>query len=405
MNTERLLRNITDQIKEAQLKLGFAKEVMRLYYPWESLCRILEIENQEESEQMKELEQKLPELSFSIHQGRVEVKVPVSFVERVHKEVETPEFLADLIELFRVNHHCKLEEIQEVFAKYSRDYVCEKMSQETDFDYVLYFNDTNIDEYYYCIKMEMGHTIYHRFMKADYEPLVEENQFARTELLVGSSAMNRLSNARVAVFGVGGVGGYVAEALARSGVGAIDLIDKDTVSVTNINRQIIALHSTVGRYKTDVMKERIYDINPACKVEVHPCFYLPETKDAFDFTKYSYVVDAVDTVTAKIQLVLQAKEAGTPIISSMGAGNKMNPADFEVTDIYKTSVCPLAKVMRRELKKRGIRKLKVVYSKEQPIISPVLEGEERRVPGSVAFVPSVAGLIIASEVVKDIIAE
>jgi len=403
MKTERLLRNIADQIKEAQLKLGFAKEVMRLYYPLESLNAILETDYEEGEKMLEELEKQLSELSFSIYQGRVEVKVPVSMVERVHKEVETPAFLADFIELFRENHHCGLEDIQQVFAKHSMDYVCEKMQPGTDFDYVLYFKDTDIDEYFYCIKMEMGHTIYHRFMKADYEKFGMENPFARTEVLVGSSAMEKLHGARVAVFGVGGVGGYVAEALARSGVGAIDLIDKDTVSLTNLNRQIIALHFTVGKYKTDVMKERILDINPACKVEVHPCFYLPETKDEFDFTKYSYVVDAVDTVTAKIQLVLQAKEAGVPIISSMGAGNKMNPADFEVSDIYKTSVCPLAKVMRRELKKRGIRKLKVVYSKEQPIISADLEGEERRVPGSVAFVPSVAGLIIASEVVKDLI--
>ena len=242
-----------------------------------------------------------------------------------------------------------------------------------------------------------------------------KEEFSRTERLIGAGAMERLKNARVAVFGVGGVGGYVAEALARSGVGALDLIDSDTVNLSNINRQIIALHSTVGEFKVDVMKERIADINPDCRVTVHRCFYLPENKDEFDFTQYTYVVDAVDTVAAKIQLVLQAKEAGVPIISSMGAGNKLNPAAFEVADIYKTSVCPLAKVMRRELKQRGVKKLKVVYSREEAI-KPLEEdaniGEEqnegitprkRSTPGSVAFVPSVAGLIIASEVVKDII--
>lgn len=246
------------------------------------------------------------------------------------------------------------------------------------------------------------------------------NQFSRTELLLGKEAMERLSRARVAVFGVGGVGGYAVEALVRSGVGAIDLIDDDKVCLTNLNRQIIATRKTVGQYKVDVMKERILDINPDCKVEVHKCFYLPETKDEFDFGQYSYVIDAVDTVTAKLALVMQAKETGTPIISSMGAGNKLNPAEFEVADIYKTSVCPLAKVMRRELKKRGIKKLKVVYSKEQPI-TPIDDmavscrancicppgaahkcTERRAIPGSTAFVPSVAGLIIASEVVKDL---
>ena len=237
-------------------------------------------------------------------------------------------------------------------------------------------------------------------------------EFSRTESLLGTGAMEELANARVAVFGVGGVGGYVAEALARSGVGAIDLIDSDTVNRSNINRQIIALHSTIGRYKVDVMKERIADINPDCQVEAHRCFYLPENKDTFDFSKYTYVVDAVDTVAAKIALVLQAQEAGTPIISSMGAGNKLNPAEFEVADIYKTTVCPLAKVMRKELKQRGVKKLKVVYSKEEAI-KPVLEITEtaedgstmikkRSTPGSIAFVPSVVGLIIASEVIKDI---
>lgn len=238
-------------------------------------------------------------------------------------------------------------------------------------------------------------------------------QFSRTELLLGSEAMERLSRARVAVFGVGGVGGYVVEALVRSGVGAIDLIDNDKVCLSNLNRQIIATRSSVGQYKVDVMRDRIMDINPDCRVEVYRCFYLPENQDQFDFKNYDYVVDAVDTVTAKIALVMQAQETGTPVISSMGAGNKLNPAEFEVTDIYKTSVCPLAKVMRRELKKRGIKKLKVVYSKEEPLTPlagvAVAAGQEfkaakrRATPGSTAFVPSVAGLIIASEVVKDLV--
>ncbi len=222
-----------------------------------------------------------------------------------------------------------------------------------------------------------------------------ENQFARTEALLGVEAMERLKESRVAIFGVGGVGGYVAEALARSGVGAIDLIDRDKISITNLNRQIIALHSTVGKWKVEVMKERILDINPDCKVKVYPCFYLPENSKDFDFTMYSYIVDAVDTVTAKLQLVMEAKKAGTPIISSMGAGNKLNPASFEIADIYQTSVCPLAKVMRRELRKRGVESLKVVYSKEEPVKI------NTSVPASTAFVPSVAGMIIASEVVKD----
>ena len=230
-------------------------------------------------------------------------------------------------------------------------------------------------------------------------------QFQRTELLLGEDAMAQLKNAKVAVFGVGGVGGYVVEALVRSGVGALVLVDNDQVCCSNLNRQIIATHKTIGRDKVDVMKERILDINPACQVTVHRCFYLPETRDEFDFTQYDYVVDAIDTVTGKIELVMQAQEAGVPIISSMGAGNKLNPAEFEVADIYKTSVCPLAKVMRRELKKRGVKHLKVVYSKEMPIAPKMeLESESRRAtPGSVAFVPSVAGLIIASEVVKDLV--
>lgn len=249
------------------------------------------------------------------------------------------------------------------------------------------------------------------------------NQFSRTEILFGKEAMDRLARARVAVFGIGGVGGYAVEALVRSGIGAVDLIDDDKVCLTNLNRQIIATRKTVGRYKADVMKERILEINPNCKVEVHKCFYLPENKEEFDFTSYSYVIDAVDTVTAKIQLVMQAKETNTPIISSMGAGNKMNPAQFEVADIYQTSVCPLAKVMRYELRKRGIKKLKVVYSKEKPtrpiedmaiscrtncICPPGAQHkctERRDIPGSNAFVPSVVGLIIASEVIKDLAME
>ena len=237
-----------------------------------------------------------------------------------------------------------------------------------------------------------------------------ENQFSRTEWLLGTPAMEKLRKVRVAVFGIGGVGGYVAEALARSGVYKLDLIDKDEVSLTNLNRQIIALHSTLGLAKVEVMKERILDINPAAEVRTYQCFYLPETRDLFDFSQYDYVVDAVDTVTAKIQLIIQAKESGVPIICSMGAGNKLDPTAFEVTDISKTSVCPLARVMRQECKKRGIRGVKVVYSKEKPVNngdSPVehtnieLKGNGIA-PASCAFVPSVAGLIIASEVIKDL---
>lgn len=233
-----------------------------------------------------------------------------------------------------------------------------------------------------------------------------ENQWIRTELLLGEEAVERLKNSRVAVFGVGGVGGYVAEALARTGVGTFDLIDKDTVSVSNINRQIIATHSTVGRVKVEVMKERILEINPEAEVHIHKCFFLPENASEFDFSKYSYVVDAVDTVTAKIELVMQAQKAGVPIISSMGAGNKLDPSKFEVTDIYKTSVCPLAIVMRRELKKRDVKHLKVVYSTEKALEPKfdLSEKEGRRaVPGSVAFVPSAAGLIAAGEVINDLI--
>lgn len=222
-----------------------------------------------------------------------------------------------------------------------------------------------------------------------------ENRFSRTEALLGEQAMEKLKKARVAVFGIGGVGGHVVEALVRSGVGAVDIVDSDKVCLSNLNRQIIATESSIGKYKVDVMKERILDINPEAVVNVHKCFYLPETKDEFDFSQYSYVVDAVDTVTAKIQLVMEAEEAGVPIISSMGAGNKLDPTAFQVADIYKTSVCPLAKVMRRELKKRGIKKLKVVYSREQPVV-------KNAVPASVAFVPPVVGLIIAGEVIKDL---
>lgn len=247
------------------------------------------------------------------------------------------------------------------------------------------------------------------------------NQFSRTELLLGKEAMDQLSRSRVAVFGIGGVGGYVCEALARSGVGSFDLIDDDKVCLTNLNRQIIATRKTIGKYKVDVMAERIQEINPQASVRVHKCFFLPENAEEFPFEEYDYVVDAVDTVTAKIALVMNAKEHNTPIISSMGAGNKLDGSQFRVADIYKTKVCPLAKVMRRELKKRGIKKLKVVYSEEQPI-HPIddMESscrtncvcppgaqhkctERRNIPGSVAFVPSVAGLIIAGEVVKDLV--
>lgn len=240
-------------------------------------------------------------------------------------------------------------------------------------------------------------------------------QFSRTELLLGKPAMEHLAECRVAVFGVGGVGGYVCEALARSGVGALDLIDDDKVCLSNINRQIIATNKTVGRYKTDVMKERILDINPEAKVTTHQCFFLPENAADFPFDKYDYVVDAIDTVTAKIELVMRCKEAKTPIISSMGAGNKLDPTLFRVTDIYKTKMDPLSKVMRRELKKRGVKKLKVVYSEEPPI-QPIVDlagkkesaetdshsAKRRAIPGSTAFVPSVAGLIIAGEVIKDL---
>ncbi len=231
-------------------------------------------------------------------------------------------------------------------------------------------------------------------------------QFSRTELLLGTSALEHLSGCRVAVFGIGGVGGYVCEALARSGVGSLYLIDDDMVCMSNINRQIIATTKTVGRYKTEVMKERILDINPEAEVNTYNCFFLPENASDFPFDKYDYVVDAIDTVTAKIGLIMKCKEEGIPIISSMGAGNKLDPTQFRVADIYKTNMDPLAKVMRHELKKRGIRKLKVVYSEEKPM-TPIggfrQEGKRRSIPGSTAFVPSVAGLIIAGEVIKDLI--
>lgn len=247
------------------------------------------------------------------------------------------------------------------------------------------------------------------------------NQFSRTELLFGREAMDKLQNSRVAVFGIGGVGGYVCEALVRSGVYHFDLIDDDQVCLTNLNRQIIATRKTVGQYKVDVMRERILEINPDADVSVHKCFFLPENADEFPFEKYDYVVDAVDTVTAKIELVMKAQEKGVPIISSMGAGNKLDPSAFKVADIYKTRVDPLARVMRREMKKRGVKKLKVVYSEEDPkrpiedmavscrnhcICPPGAQHkctERRDIPGSTAFVPSVAGLIIAGEVIKDLI--
>ncbi|MBQ7944882.1 MAG: tRNA threonylcarbamoyladenosine dehydratase [Lachnospiraceae bacterium] len=238
-----------------------------------------------------------------------------------------------------------------------------------------------------------------------------QEQFSRTEILLGREGMERLQHARVAVFGIGGVGGHTVEALARSGVGTLDLIDNDTVAVTNLNRQIIATHKTIGQYKVDVAKERVLEINPEMTVNTYRCFYLPETAQQFDFTQYDYVVDAIDTVAGKLQLVEQANIAGVPIISSMGAGNKLDPTAFRVADIYKTNVCPLAKVMRRELKKRGIKKLKVVYSEEQPIEPKSDLGEKereesgikkRQIPGSNAFVPSVVGLIIAGEVIKDL---
>ena len=246
------------------------------------------------------------------------------------------------------------------------------------------------------------------------------NQFSRTQLLLGKEAMDALSASRVAVFGIGGVGGYVCEALVRSGVGAFDLIDDDKICLTNLNRQLIATRSTVGKYKVDVMEARMKEINPNVDIRTHKCFFLPENADEFPFSEYDYIVDAVDTVSAKLSLAVKAQEAGVPIISSMGAGNKLDATAFRVADIYKTSMDPLARVMRRELKKRGVKKLKVVYSQEQPI-RPVEDisiscrthcicppgakhkcTERRDIPGSTAFVPSVVGLIIAGEIVRDI---
>ena len=232
------------------------------------------------------------------------------------------------------------------------------------------------------------------------------NEFSRTELLFGSEGMGKISAARVAVFGLGGVGGHCAEALARSGIGTLDLIDNDTVAITNINRQAVALHSTLGMQKTEAAKARLLDINPKLKINIYNTFYLPETANLFDFMQYDYIVDAIDTVSGKLMLAEQAYAAQTPIISSMGAGNKLDPTKFEVADIYQTSVCPLAKVMRRELKKRGIKKLKVVYSKEEPVMpgkTTETKGTQARpAPASCAFVPSVVGLIMAGEVLKNI---
>ena len=248
------------------------------------------------------------------------------------------------------------------------------------------------------------------------------NQFSRTQLLLGKEGMDALAGAKVAIFGIGGVGGYVVEALARSGVGSFVIVDDDKVCLTNINRQIIATRKTIGKYKVEVMRDRILEINPDAKVEMRQCFYLPENAQEFDFSEYSYVVDAVDTVTAKIEIIMRAQAAGVPVISCMGAGNKLDPTQFHVADIYKTTMCPLAKVMRHELKKRGVKKLKVVYSTEKPVrpledmsvscrshcVCPPGTAhkctERRDIPGSVAFVPPVAGLILAGEVIKDLTA-
>ena len=235
-----------------------------------------------------------------------------------------------------------------------------------------------------------------------------KEEFVRTAMLLGEDAIGRLQKARVAVFGVGGVGGYAVEALARCGVGALDLVDSDTVSRSNINRQILATHSTVGMLKVDAAKDRVLDINPECVVRIYPIFYLPETAEQFDFTQYDYIVDCIDTVTGKLQLVERAVAAGTPIICSMGTGNKLDPSAFQVADISKTSMCPLARIMRKELKKRGIDHIKVVYSQEEAL-TPTVDEEElkrtgkRQIPGSVAFVPGAAGLVLAGEVVKDLI--
>ena len=232
-------------------------------------------------------------------------------------------------------------------------------------------------------------------------------QFLRTEMLLGTQALDRLQSARVAVFGLGGVGGYAVEARARSGVGSLDLIDNDTVSVSNLNRQILATHSTVGMRKVDAARQRVLDINPECQVRTYPVFYTPETADSFDFTQYDYIVDAIDTVTGKLALVEHARAAGTPIICCMGTGNKLDASAFQVADISKTSMCPLARVMRRELAKRGIRHLKVVYSQEEALTPTGWEEEaaalgKRQIPGSVAFVPGAAGLLLAGEVIRDL---
>ena len=233
------------------------------------------------------------------------------------------------------------------------------------------------------------------------------NEFSRTELLLGADGMEKLKRARVAVFGIGGVGGYAVEALARVGIGALDLIDNDVISLTNINRQIIALHSTVGLPKTDVMAARVKDINPECEVRTYQTFYGPDTAEQFDFAQYDYIIDAIDTVTGKLALAVNAQKANTPIISSMGTGNKLDPTAFTVTDIYKTSFCPLARIMRKELRKRGIERLKVVYSEEEALtpegVTEELPQGRRSIPGSVSFVPSAAGLILAGEVIKDIV--
>ncbi len=249
------------------------------------------------------------------------------------------------------------------------------------------------------------------------------NQFSRTQLLFGEEAMETLANKRVAIFGIGGVGGYVCESLVRTGVGHFDIVDDDKVCLTNINRQIIATRKTVGKDKVEVMKERMLDINPKADIRVHKCFFLPENADDFPFEEYDYVVDAVDTVTAKIEIIMRCKELGVPVISCMGAGNKLDPSRFRVSDLYKTTMCPLAKVMRREMKKRGVKNLKVVFSDEKPV-TPLEDmsisckkncicppGAERKctdrraIPGSTAFAPAVAGLILASEVVKDLTAD
>lgn len=229
-------------------------------------------------------------------------------------------------------------------------------------------------------------------------------ELSRTALLLGEEAIQKLAECRVAVFGLGGVGGYAVEALARSGIGALDLIDNDTVALSNINRQLYATHSSVGRYKVDVAAERIADISPACRVTTHKTFVLPSNVDAFDFSQYDYVVDAIDTISGKLAIIQKAKEAGVPVISAMGAGNKLDPTAFRVDDIYNTSVCPLAKVMRRELKKLGIDSLKVVYSKEEPKRSDTFDdASHKNTPGSAAFVPPVVGLILAGEVIKDLV--